>query len=384
MDIIVSAPGKVIIHGEHAVVYGKTAIAASLNLRTYVHLIRTEDSLLHFNVPSLQLKQSWETRDLMQITEMYKVDVMHPTPPQEDLLQAINKIACDHASGDVISRANLTLLYLYTAICGTSSQLPAINVTITSKLPIGAGLGSSASFSVALSAALLLLQNCIQAARHSDSVFKDDDLRVINEWAYCGERIMHGNPSGIDNSVITYGGVIKYHSGILEKLIKVPKFKILLTDTKVARSTKDLVGIVRNKYEKYPSIMKPILEAVDAISVTFLQILQTSLANDSQNNEAFYSSFEELIDINQALLKAFGVSHVAIDRICHVTSKNNFHSKLTGAGGGGCVLTILRPDVMAEDIQKLKNELSEEGFECRETEIGGTGIMIHADGIIYG
>ena len=53
--------------------------------------------------------------------------------------------------------------------------------------------------------------------------------------------------------------------------------------------------------------------------------------------------FQELIDFNQHLLQMLGVSHTSIDRICEITAKHNFHTKLTGAGGGGCCITLLRP-----------------------------------------
>ena len=53
--------------------------------------------------------------------------------------------------------------------------------------------------------------------------------------------------------------------------------------------------------------------------------------------------FQELIDFNQHLLQTLGVSHTSIDRICEITAKHNFHTKLTGAGGGGCCITLLRP-----------------------------------------
>ena len=88
-------------------------------------------------------------------------------------------------------------------------------VTISSNLPIGAGLGSSASFCVSLAAALLMAKFYANAEGDSidhitDSVHKslnidEDNLELINKWAFEGEKIIHGRPSGIDNNVSTFG-----------------------------------------------------------------------------------------------------------------------------------------------------------------------------------
>lgn len=69
-----------------------------------------------------------------------------------------------------------------------------------------------------------------------------------------------------------------------------------------------------------------------------------------------------------------GVSHEKLDRICHVTCKHRLHSKLTGAGGGGCAVTLLRPDTPQEVIYHVVKDLTEEGFKCFQTIVGGPGV----------
>ena len=86
-------------------------------------------------------------------------------------------------------------------------NLPAVSVKVQSDIPIGAGLSSSASLSVCLVTALLLQQGLITNP-HKDSSeqgWLEEDLELINKWAFQGEKIMHGRPSGIDNSMATYG-----------------------------------------------------------------------------------------------------------------------------------------------------------------------------------
>lgn len=92
------------------------------------------------------------------------------------------------------------------------SKLPGVKIGLASRLPTAAGLGSSAAFSVCLSSALLLWQGYISQPtvtndNQDTAAWKDADLELINQWAFQAEKIIHGNPSGIDNSISTYGEV---------------------------------------------------------------------------------------------------------------------------------------------------------------------------------
>lgn len=80
-------------------------------------------------------------------------------------------------------------------------------VTVTSELPLGAGLGSSAAFCVALSGALLALSECCELdySQQGWLTLRNSELDLVNKWAFEGEKIIHGRPSGIDNTVSTYG-----------------------------------------------------------------------------------------------------------------------------------------------------------------------------------
>ena len=84
------------------------------------------------------------------------------------------------------------------------SDLSSVEIEVESELPIGAGLGSSAGFSVCLSTALLMTAGIVSRPTE-DNVWKDQDLYLINKWAFICETLTHGKPSGIDNSIATYG-----------------------------------------------------------------------------------------------------------------------------------------------------------------------------------
>ena len=80
-------------------------------------------------------------------------------------------------------------------------------LTVTSQLPLSSGLGSSAAFCVSISGALLALSSCggLDHSQEGWLVFEESELELVNKWAFEGEKIIHGKPSGIDNTVSTYG-----------------------------------------------------------------------------------------------------------------------------------------------------------------------------------
>lgn len=86
------------------------------------------------------------------------------------------------------------------------SYKPA-KAVVTSELPLGSGLGSSAALCVALSAALLAVSDSVKLdfSHQGWQVFGDNELELVNKWAFEGEKMIHGKPSGIDNTVSTYG-----------------------------------------------------------------------------------------------------------------------------------------------------------------------------------
>lgn len=82
--------------------------------------------------------------------------------------------------------------------------------------------------------------------------------------------------------------------------------------------------------------------------------------------------------MNQHHLNALGVGHASLDRLCQVARAHGLHSKLTGAGGGGCGITLLRPDLEGPEVEATKQELTRDGFDCWETSIGAPGVSVHS------
>ncbi|NXD77151.1 KIME kinase, partial [Halcyon senegalensis] len=255
-------------------------------------------------------------------------------------------------------------------------DVPSVDIVVWSELPTGAGLGSSAAYAVCLAAALLTACGAISCPLKEGEAtarWTEEELTLINSWAFQGERVIHGSPSGVDNAVGTWGTCVGEEMSPVAS--RVPMLRILLTNTKVPRSTKVLVAEVKEKILKFPAIMNPVLDSIDAISQECQSVLEAMPANPSPQH---YPVLEELFDINQHHLNVIGVGHPSLDRLCRVTASHGLHSKLTGAGGGGCGITLLRPDTSPLVVEAAKRDLCACGFECWETNIGAPGVTLHS------
>ncbi|MEE6512636.1 hypothetical protein FKM82_019765 [Ascaphus truei] len=376
IELYVSAPGKVILHGEHAVVHGKVALAVGLNLRTFLRIRPRKDNTVSIILPNIGTKLSWDVSRLRTLLPSFQDAKDEPRSPSSEHLDGLKKfLGFPDGSTDTESLAVLAFLYLYLSICGRDLQ--STEIVVWSQLPTGAGLGSSAAYSVCMATALLTscgrIANPLQEGTET-SRWTKKELDLINRWAFQGEKVIHGNPSGVDNAVGTWGGALRYQAGKIHPLERVPMLKILLTNTQVPRSTKTLVAGVKDKLLKFPDIMNPVLASIDAISQACERVLEAMAEGPSA---AHYSVLEELFDINQHHLSVIGVGHPSLDRLCQVTASHGLHSKLTGAGGGGCGITLLRPDVDPAVVEAAKRELTGCGFQCWETSIGAPGVSVH-------
>lgn len=149
-------------------------------------------------------------------------------------------ILVPHNTRPAIDQAVRAFLYLYIGMAKKYSHWPVIRVEVESEFPPGAGLGSSAAFSVSLTAALFKIMTG-----------DDPSSQTISAWAFRCEHLFHGKPSGIDNSICAYGGAILFQSGeVVEMLSGLRKLPALLVYTNVTRNTKVLVGAVSKLREK--------------------------------------------------------------------------------------------------------------------------------------
>ena len=432
-----SAPGKVILFGEHAVVYGATAVASALSdLRVSVHVrgggggdggggrtagddggavIRVRLGDIHGDaVPG---GRAFDARALVRaLASCPPVAAADPFAPAHapaavlDALRAHLRASLDSDPREHEVVALTVLLYLCLALLpgafdgggggGLDIRVPA------SRLPLGAGLGSSAAFSVASAGALLAARlrrdgasadttaatasnghngNGSSGGRQPSAAVRE----AINGWAFVAETISCGTPSGIDNTVSALGGAIRFvKAGFpgagIQALARFPRCRLLVTNTKVPRSTRALVAGVRALRERMPGVVDPINAAMDAVSKECVASCGNAGGGDDTGggggsddiSDATFARWCALVDVNHHLLQSVGVSHPAIERVCAATRKAGLHSKLTGAGGGGCVITLLPRALGARALARVVAELHADGFECFETVAGGDGVLL--------
>jgi len=281
-----SAPGKIILLGEHAVVYDRPAIAVPINA---VHA-----RAAIFATP---LAPSRQVRIEAQAI---------------DLDQTLDQLPSDHPFATAITGVLTTL---------GISALPACHIRISSTIPIAAGMGSSAAVSVALVRAI---------STFLGHPLPDD---AVNAIAFRVEQRLHGNPSGVDNSVITYGQPVFFIRKHPIQFIHLRQsLELLVADSGVSAATGPMVAGVNQRYQSSP----------DEYNDYFDQI--TVLVNQGRTILEGQTSFGlgPLLTENHRLLQKIGVSTPELDRLVEAALQNGaVGAKLTGGGGGGNMIALV-------------------------------------------
>ncbi|XP_039249672.2 mevalonate kinase-like [Styela clava] len=376
-EISVSAPGKIILHGEHSVVHGKKAIACAIESRVFV---RATTSNSNDGVISVLMSSLHDKQITVQINEFcfFCDKLKDEENPGIEIEKYCAETLSEHAD-EFMRLAMSCLLYAYYKVflCSDPITAPHVSLIIESQLPIGAGLGSSAAYNTSVACILLLLSGRI-STQSSDSFIElknENSLNKINELAYEMEKIVHKTPSGIDNSIATYGGAVLFEKGILTKLENMPKLQLLIVDSQVQRNTKTLVSNVEEFLNKFPDIVNPILDAMHGITLKSEILLKNIHANPL--NHELLNDLGKLIITNQCLLCGIGVGHPTLDKICLIAKKFGFPAKLTGAGGGGCAIILLHTSsgLLDSNVESMVKVLTDENFICKKAMLGAGGIM---------
>lgn len=196
---------------------------------------------------------------------------------------------------DNILNGFVAVLYLMVGILNAKNQKEVVKgfkIEIKSEMSIGAGLGSSASFGVCLAAAFTFY-TAIQKNSNYPKLYKNMDgleLATLKEsisgWAFCSEKIMHGNPSGLDNTICTFGNIVKFYKGSPPTEIKLgTPLSILLVDTRVSRSTAKLVAGVAALKQTFPSLVGHLLDGMGQLVDDAAEILKEFTGDDYENYE---------------------------------------------------------------------------------------------------
>ncbi|KAF9237616.1 Cys/Met metabolism PLP-dependent enzyme-domain-containing protein [Melanogaster broomeanus] len=414
---VVSAPGKVILFGEHAVVHGVPALAASVSLRCYAVATPTSSGTVGVHFLDIDagekeggFRYEWDVEGLPWDAVTVPPEGSE-IPLDHELLEEISRSVLPATMGSNARQASLAFLYLYMILEKASGRdaRPSFTLTTRATLPVGAGLGSSAAFSVCAATALLLAFGRISPPS-SPSALPSPPSSIIgfnklpksladtvNAYAYLSEKILHGNPSGVDNSVAVYGGGLLYTKAMPNEgkeggMVGIEGFtsrRFLLTDTRVPRNTKELVAKVGKQKvdepERVGKILNDIRKVVEKAGViniqpcilllTNMHVLLVSPLRDTK---------QALVNENHELLDQLRVSHPVTGDLYDVSlvpSRTNLATKLTGAGGGGCAVTLIPEDFPSSKLTSLITCLEAEKFTSETfvtylTEVGGPGLGI--------
>lgn len=389
---MVSAPGKVIVFGEHAVVHGKAAMAAAVSLRSYllVTTLSKSNRTITLVFPDIGLDHTWNIDDLPW--DIFSTKVTKPkyydrvTKLDENLMAAlqphVNAVSPNLSGHHRKIHHDAATSFLYLFLCLATPTAPGCIYTLRSTLPIGAGLGSSASICVCISAALLK-QIHVLSGPHHDQPEEEVELQLerINRWAFVGELCIHGNPSGVDNTVATRGKAVLFKRTDYAKpptatpVKDFPELPLLLVNTKQPRQTSVEVAKVAALKKKYPEVTDSTLHSIDLVTVSAHRLITSD--DFDPNSDQNIERLGDLFRINHGLLVSLGVSHPKLEHIREIVDHAGIGwTKLTGAGGGGCAITLLKRDASPEDLKELQRKFEEAGFEEYKTSLGGDGVGI--------
>jgi mevalonate kinase len=278
------APGKVILFGEHAVVYGRPAIAVpvtEVQAQAYVEPGEPGHGMV---VAAPDLDQRVVVREA----------------PQDHPLASIVRLSLEAMGRDAD---------------------PDLLITVTSTIPVARGMGSGAAVSTAIVRAL---------ARHYDHWLSS---QAISDLVYQVEVIYHGTPSGIDNTVVAFEKPIYFVKDVTREVFWVGRpFLLAVADTGVESITRDVVGDLRRRYEADPAHYEPLFDRVGAVARAARSAIEDSTVQE----------LGQLMDENHRLLRKLGVSCPELDRLVTAAREGGaLGAKLSGAGWGGNMIALI-------------------------------------------
>lgn len=315
-----SAPGKVTLFGEHFVVYGNTAILAAIDRRT---------------VASTRIAD--ETRIASDIGAAVEYGPKGARPIRGGG-KAVAALAPIHASVKKILDAH--------------GKNVGVDLSLTSNIPDGIGLGSSAA-------------SCVAAVASVDSLFSAHDKYWVCERAIESERMVHKNASGADCYVSAFGGIIRYSKeGGYSKVKAGKPLRMVVSSTGIRHSTGDLVEKVRRFRESNKALFSDLSSQAGEISLKAMGAIESGKIRE----------IGHLMLENQRLLKAIGVSHPKSEEIIDLCLNSGaLGAKVTGAGGGGAVICLASS---TDESKRISSRLIKKGHESMEVQVDYRGLVV--------
>ena len=305
-----SAPGKVILFGEHFVVYGIKSILCSINKRVTVTAEKTKE------------------RKISIESEIGKL-VLEPN--------------------ESISKINSPLKpFYYLANRALKEENEGLKIQIESEIPLGAGLGSSSACCVAGAAAIF-------------NLFGEISKKKILELAIEAEKTIYQNTSGADCTVSTYGGLMEYDKNNgFRKIEDKPNFQLVIANSDIEHSTESMVSKVKE------------FENQNKDKFYELSSLESKLVNDVLKliKENKIKEIGEKVNLNQKFLEEIGISNEKLEDMIKIGQMSSYGAKITGSGGGGCIFALTNESNLENTLKEFTNKK----YECFATKIDFKGL----------
>lgn len=300
--------GKIILLGEHAVVYGRRAVAAPIPLAIQA---RVEDARegVELIIPRWGVEQRLE------------FNAKRPQSFARSMARVLEALGL---------------------------QGRGMRIEVFPNVPRAMGLGGSAALAVAV----------IRAIDAHFSLGLDDER--VNEMAFECEKVAHGTPSGIDNTLATWGEFLLFRNGeqpqreVIEVAEPLP---IVIGMSGVESLTARTVARVREAWKKNPALYERIFDEIDTLAGHGLDALKTG----------DFETLGEMMNVCQGLLNAMQVSSWELEELIQVARNNGaVGAKLTGGGGGGSIIALC-----PEDSARVAQAIRAAGYNALEVQIGG-------------
>ena len=305
-----SAPGKVILFGEHFVVYGVKAILCAVNKRVTVtaEKIKEEKISIKSNIGDLELELN---KPISEIDS-----------PLKPFYYLANKMIQNQSTG--------------------------IEIKIESDIPLGAGLGSSSAC-------------CVAGAAAVSKLFSEKTKEEILELAIEAERTIFKNTSGADCTVCTYGGIIEYEKekGFI-KIKSEPNFHLIIANSNIKHSTESIVSKVKQFKNEDTERFSKLCDDESKLIEDVLQLLK-------ENN---IQKLGQKVVQNQKYLETIGISNEKLKDMIKTGQESSFGTKITGAGDGGCVFSLTDES----NSENTVNGFKKKNYDCFSVKIDYDGL----------
>ena len=294
------APGKVILFGEHAVVYGQPAIAVPVTQVKARATVEIDPGGQGITIVAQDLEQSYP---------------LEQAPP-DDALRAIVVSTLEHIG------------------VGTKQDL---TIAVSSTIPIARGLGSGAAVSTAIVRAL---------SKHFENLVHPLSPQTISDLVYETEKIHHGTPSGIDNTVIAFEKPVYFVKNQKMEIFSVKSpFLLAIADTGIASPTKIAVSHVRRAWEREREKYEDIFDEIGAVAEMSRQAIE----------RGEIETVGQLMNENHRLLQLIGVSSPELEGLVEAARQGGaLGAKLSGAGRGGNIIALVTQETRSRVTMILR------------------------------